>query len=136
MTDWTDEYKAAMRAFVEKHGKKVLVVDKDYDWQDDDETNVYGWQDFDSYEHVRPATEKWRGDGCHWVVPEGARLYERTYNQFAGTFVDNENEVGINVAGCRCACGKYTDVILRYTGTLAEVMREITGAPARVEVIL
>ena len=136
MTDWTDEYKAAMRSFMEKHGMKVVVEERFYDWAEDDDVSPYGWGDHEAYSHVRPAEGKYPGEGCHWIVPEGAKLYERTYSQFAGTFVDNENEVGINVAGCRCACGKYTDVILRYTGTLAEVMREITGAPARTEVVL
>jgi len=135
MTDWTEEYKARMRAFMEKKGKKVRT-DKRYDWQEDDDVSTYGWQDHEAVRHTVPADDEYGGDGCHWVVPEGAVLYERTYSQFTDTFHDDENEVGINVKGCRCACGRYDAVILRYTGTLAEVMQEITGAPARVEVEL
>jgi hypothetical protein len=135
MSDWTDEYKARMRAFMETHGKKVDIARR-YDDDEEDATSVYGWGDSDALRHVRSAEGKYPGGGCHWVVPEGAVLYERTYSQFLDTMQDNEDQVGINVKGCRCACGRYQDVILRYTGTLAEVMREITGAPARAEVEL
>jgi hypothetical protein len=136
MSEWNDEYKARMREFMEKHGTKVDVIDKCYSWEENDQANIYGWADFDSLEHFRSAEGKYPGDGCHWVVPEGSKLYERTYNQFQDTFIGIKEEVGINVAGCHCACGKYQDVILRYRGTLADVMQEITGTPKRAEVIL
>lgn len=136
MADWTEEYKAAMRAFMERKGEKIRVESLGYSWEEPDEVSVYGWSDWEARRHTYPAGDPWKGDGCHWVVPEGARLYERTYNQFQDTFTDNKDEVGINVAGCRCACGKYQDVILRYTGTLAEVMQEITGVPNHAEVTL
>lgn len=128
MTDWTYEYKIRMRAFMETHGKKVRT-DKRYDWQEDDDVSTYGWQDHEAVRHTVPADGEYGGDGCHWIVPKGAVLYERTYSQFTDTMSDNDDEVGINVKGCRCACGRYDEVILRYTGTLAEVMQEITGAP-------
>lgn len=136
MSDWTDEYRARMREFMEKNGVKVEVQEKRYDWQDYDEVSPYGWSDHAAARHVRPTDGGWPGEGCHWIVPEGARLYERIYGQFQDTYTDNKHEVGINVTGCRCACGRYEDVILRYTGTLADVMQQITGAPARAEVIL
>lgn len=136
MTDWTDEYKRLMREFMERRGSKVNAAEKRYDWQEDDSVSTYGWTDYDAFNHVYPAEWKRPGDGCRWIVPEGAVLYERTYSLFTDTFHDNENEVGINVKGCRCACGKYEDVILRFTGSLADVMLELTGAPRQAEVTL
>jgi hypothetical protein len=136
MTDWTDEYKRKMRAFMEEKGVPVAVEKRGYDWEKDDDVSPYGWTDYDALRHCKGVDSGYQGDGCAWVVPEGARLYERTYNQFDGTFTDNKNQVGINVAGCRCACGKYTDTFLRFDGTLDEVIRQITGAPGRAEIIL
>lgn len=135
MSDWTIEYKARMRAFMERHGAKV-AISRPWDLDERHEVSVYGWRDAQASDHVRSAEGRWPGDGCRWVVPEGAVLYERTYSQFTDTMHDNEDEVGINVRGCRCVCGRYEDVILRYSGSLAEVMREITGEPARPEVEL
>jgi hypothetical protein len=133
--DWTIEYKMKVRVFMAEHGEPVAVEEKRYEWEQDDEVSTYGWVDYDAKRHCKPV-EKWDGDGCQWVVPQGARLYERTYSMFMDTFSDNKDQVGINVTGCRCVCGKYTDTILRYEGGLADIMRAITGAPARAEVVL
>ena len=129
MTEWSAEYKKKMRAFMAEKGQKIAIEPKRYEWEQDDEVSTYGWVDYDAQRHVRE-------QGCSWVVPAGARLYERTYSQFTDTFNDNEDQVGINVTGCRCACGEYEDVILRYSGGLADVMRFITGAPARADIEL
>lgn len=130
MTEWTAEYKKKMRAFMASKGQKVDVQEKRWEWEQDDEANVYGWVDYDAQAHVK------EDPGCSWIVPAGAKLYERTYSQFTDTFHDNDDEVGINIRGCHCACGKYTDVILRYRGSLAEVVRELTGTPGRAEIEL
>lgn len=136
MTDWTVEYKARVRQFIAEKGSKI-DPDRRYDWEADDEVSTYGWVDYVAVEHTRAATGSHPGEGCRWIVPEGARLYERTYSQFAGTFNDNENEVGVNVRGCRCACGRYDDVILRWTGSLADMLHAILGMPdLHAEVIL
>lgn len=131
---WTDDYKALMRDFMARKGKAVDLSPKKYDWEEDDEADFYGWTDWNADQHIRPYDKD--TEPCGWVVPEGAVLYERTYAQFTDTFHSAEQEVGINVKGCHCRCGKYTDVILRYTGSLGEVMREITGTPTRAEVTL
>lgn len=126
---WTEEYRAAVRKFIAEKGSKVQVAEKRYDWQEDDEVSTYGWSDYEAYKHTRSAEGKYPGDGCHWIVPEGARLYERSYSQFTDTFHSNEDEVGVNVKGCRCACGKYEDVILRWTGSLTDILHSILGMP-------
>lgn len=129
MTDWNDEYKAKVREFIAKNGSRVNVVGRYYDWEDDDEVSTYGWTDWEANKHVIK--------NCYWIVPEGAILYERSYSQFTDTFHDNENEVGVNVRGCFCACGKYENVILRWTGSLTEMLHFILGMPdIRNEVIL
>lgn len=128
MPDWTDEYRAKVREFMAKNGQKVEVQPKRYGWQGDDETSTYGWTDYEAQEHIRK--------GCHWIVPGGATLYERTYSQFDGTDVDNLQEVGVNVRGCECACGKYQKVILRWTGSVTTMLHSILGIPSRVEVEL
>lgn len=129
---WTEEYKAAMRDFLARMGKPVLL-DNGFDG-DIDEACLYGWTDRIAREHVHPyASDQ---PGCAWVVPPGAVLYERSYTQFLDTLHGVTDEVGVNVSGCRCRCGAYSDVILRYSGSLAQVMQEITDAPSRPEVTL
>jgi len=127
-TDWTDEYRAKVRAFMAEHGTKVEVRPREYDWQDDDEVSTYGWGDHAAYTHIHPSGKD-PEPGCRWIVPPGARLYERSYSQFNGTFADNADEVGVNVRGCRCACGRYEDVILRWTGSVADMLHAILGMP-------
>ena len=130
MTDWTVEYKAKVRSFIATKGVPV-EFDKRYAWQEDDEVSIYGWQDFDAASHCREY-----GDGCHWIVPEGAELSERTYRQFEDTDAGNRQEMGVNVKGCRCACGRYTDVTLRWIGSVAEMLREVLGPPTTPTVTL
>lgn len=118
---WTDEYRAKVREFIEAKGKKVQVEEKRYEWQLDDEANVYGWTDYQAQEHIR--------SGCRWIVPEGALMYERTYSQFQDTFTENSEDHGVNVRGARCACGEYTDVILRWDGSVTDMLHTILGLP-------
>lgn len=128
MPDWTDEYRAKVRAFIAAHGQKVEIAEKRFDWQDDDDVSTYGWIDHEAAGHIH--------EGCRWIVAEGASLYERTYSQFDGTDADNINEVGVNVRGCECACGMYQKVILRWTGSVTEMLHSILGIPTRIEVEL
>lgn len=121
MTDWTVEYKRKMRDFMQRRGTKV-------EFEPDGYVSIYGWSDWQAHSHIRK--------GCSWIVPEGAVMTEESYSQFVDTFSDNEYQVGINVSGCRCKCGEYKNVTLRFDGTIADVMLEITGAPARAAVIL
>lgn len=129
--DWETEFRAKLRKFMEDEGEPVLFVPKHYEWQEDDQVSTYGWHDWDAVWHCKPGRSHPESAGCHWIVPEGAVAYEREYSQFTDTFHDNEDEVGINVRPAHCACGKYTDVTLRYVGSLAEVIRELTGTPKR-----
>lgn len=128
------EYKAKLREFVQEKGRAVQFVEQRYSWSEPDDVSTYGWTDYDAEKHIHPWDAK--DERCSWVVPEGATLTERTYSQFTDTFHSNENEVGINVAGCHCACGKYTDMTLRYVGSLTEVLHSLLGIPTRTEIVL
>lgn len=130
MTDWSDEYRARVRDFMARHGNPVQFRPRQYDWEADDEVSTYGWHDLEAMDHAG-GTVRRRGT-CHWVVPEGARLSERSYTMFAGTFVDADHEMGVNVTGARCACGRYPNVTLRWVGSVAEMLHDLLGLPNQV----
>lgn len=137
MSDWNAEYKAKVREFMATHGAPVEFVPRRFEWQSDDEVSIYHWDDFTKAKHATPVSKYNPKGGCHWVVPEGAVLYERTYRQFDGTFTSDKDEHGVNVRGVHCACGRYTDVTLRWVGSVGEMLRAILDLPdARVEVTL
>ena len=110
-----DEIKAGIRQLIAKKGQKV-VFDERYSYR---AVSCYGWTVYDAWEHFL--------DGCSWVIPQGIVVTEETYSMFAGTFTGNDDEVGLNAPGCRCKCGKYTDVTLRVTCSLGEAIRELIG---------
>ena len=120
---WEVEYKAKLRAFMEVNAYPIQF-NKRWDSDPEDEVSVYGWTDWDAVWHIRD-------DDCSWIIPEGAELYERTYSQFQDTFTDNENEVGVNVLGCHCACGQYKDIGLRYAGSLSNVLNGLLTMKGR-----
>lgn len=123
---WKDEYRELIRDFMARKGKP-MHVDRDNEYE---RVSVYSWQhrDWRINDHVREFNAKRNtGDGCRWVVPEGATLEEHTYSMFAGTFTSNNEEHGCEVYPVHCACGKYTDITLRWTGTVAEMLHDILG---------
>jgi hypothetical protein len=122
------EYKAKLREFMESKGRPV-EFEPLRSYETTPRPSIYGWSDYTAGNHIHP----WEKDkqGCSWVVPEGAELVEETYSQFQDTDADNLQEVGINVSPCHCACGEYTDVTLRFTGSLTEVLHSILGLPTQ-----
>ena len=54
-------------------------------------------------------------------------LREVTYSMFTDTFSGNDDEVGVECSPVHCACGKYTDVTLRWVGSLGDLMHAIFG---------
>jgi hypothetical protein len=118
-----------IREFLARSAKKVKVTG----WVDGEPwrwaaVSVYGWQDWDASEHMRPYDKD--VEPCRWIIAPGAEVHEVTYSQFADTFTGNEDEVGLNVYPASCACGKYTDVMLRWTGSLTTLMSAVFGVPA------
>jgi hypothetical protein len=120
MSSFDEDLKAKMREYLAKEGRKVQFTDS---WGDGTpRVSHYGWTDYDAWDHVLG-----RGDGCHWVIPEHAVVKEETYSQFAGTFTGADEEVGLNVAGVSCACGRYTDVTIRVTSSLGDAIQALLG---------
>lgn len=125
---WKDEYRALIRDFMARNGS-AMDVNRESEYQFD-RVSVYGWshRDWRIYEHTAQFDSKYNiGDGCNWVVPEGATLEEHTYSMFAGTFTSNTEEHGCEVYPVHCACGKYEDITLRWTGTVTEMLHDILG---------
>lgn len=124
---WKDEYRELVRDFMARKGR-AMNVNRNATW-DGDRVSSYGWGDMErSYEHVAPFNPKYnQGEGCHWIVPEGAILEEHTYSMFAGTFTENTDEHGCEVYPVHCACGRYEDITLRWTGSLTEMLHDILG---------
>ena len=119
----SDEIKAGMRQWLQDSGEKVQFEER---WGRQVPA-VYGWQDSDAHYHIHPNPRVDKQEPCRWVIPEGAVVVEETYSQFVGTYATNQQEVGLNVAGVSCACGKYTDVTLRIVATLGEAIQALLG---------
>lgn len=113
-----DHVKQLVRRLVQEKGTPVAFEDHGYSWGPT--VSTYNWMDIDAREHVA------NGD-CTWTIEEGARLREETYSVFEGTLTDNRDEIGVNVFPARCTCGNYTDMTLRYLGSLGDVLRFVLG---------
>lgn len=114
-----NQIKVGMRKYLAESGKP-MKFDEPH-WEGGPPVvSRYGWGDYNAQDHILK-------DKCRWVVPEGVVVKEETYIQFDGTFTGDKNEVGLNAAGCRCECGKYTDVTLRVTDSLGNAIQAILG---------
>lgn len=89
---------------------------------------LYGWHDRKAQYHCKPV-EQWNGDGCHWVMPDGTPdIREYMYSMFGDTSRGNDDEVGIELNGVSCACGKYTGQTLRIEGSIGDLLDRILNA--------
>lgn len=119
---YTKELRNKIRAYVAENGRPFDKIGLPYGWSHyAAERHIYG-QHYQNEE----------GEGCEWVVPEGVTLTEETYSMFAGTEASNDQEVGINVTGAHCKCGKFTDVTLRCSSPLSEILAFVLGVPEAV----
>ena len=116
--EMSEEYKAALRDLMRRKGRPIRRRSEPQ-WPEF-HVSTYGWLDYAALVHAGY-------EGCGWLVEPGAVLVEQAYSQFTDTDHDNESEVGINVGPVRCTCGKYTDVTLRYVGSLGEILRDLLG---------
>lgn len=119
MSEWRDEYKPKVRKFMEEEGRPVLWDDH-YGDGEDRYPSMYGWVDYTMARHVEV-------EGCAWMVTPGCRMVEETFSQFDGTGNPNAREVGVNVSGAECLCGKYKDVTLRWDGSVSDMLTAILG---------
>jgi hypothetical protein len=124
----TDEQKVKMREFLQEQGRPVQFTGERDGYQP---VSTYGWHDHEAWEHTIPPRKSYgaisRGDGCAWVVEPGVVLHEVVYSMFTDTFSGNDDEVGVECSPVHCACGKYTDVTLRWVGSLGDLMHAIFG---------
>jgi hypothetical protein len=86
----------------------------------------FSWQDFNATRHIESSE-------CRWEVPKGAVLHEVTYTTFGDTYNDDIT-VGINAnstpeADIHCTCGQYTDMTLRWNGTMKDALWSLLGFP-------
>lgn len=121
-----EDYKEALRAFIERSATPV-VMDKHYASSIWDSYSVYGWEDREIAKHAKEC------GGI--VVPQGVTVREVMYSQFTDTFADNSEAVGINAWGgekdepatIHCVCGKYTGMMIRWTGSFYEAIQGVLG---------
>lgn len=107
---WKDEYKAAAGRFVLRHGTPRAMEDDHY--------LVYGWM-----------ADDWREMRQHLESHDPASITmgafrDVEWSQFENTFTDNNEHHGVEIT-VTCACGKYTDRVVRYEGTLGEILQGI-----------
>lgn len=120
MTDFGKLKDTVISSLVE-HGVPVQISEREkLKWPDSPDlwVSVYGWQNFDAQKHLRT---------CQVVIPDDVELTEVTYSEFLDTFLGNRDEVGINAyseigTGIHCACNAHTNLYLRYSGTLGEII--------------
>lgn len=126
LKEWQKE---KMRGFLALKGSPVQFDSPGYHGAQ--AVSTYGWFHAEAIEHTLKPTKSfgnhYYGDGCLWVVPPGVVLREVTYSLFTDTFSDNKDEVGVECSPVSCACGKYTDMTLRWTGSLGDLMFAIFG---------
>jgi hypothetical protein len=125
----TQDQKDKMRGFLALKGSAVKFDSPGYHGAQ--AVSTYGWFDAECIEHMTKPTKSFGnrtyGEGCTWVVPSGVVLREVTYSMFTDTFSGNKDEVGVECSPVSCACGKYTDMTLRWVGSLGDLMFAIFG---------
>lgn len=89
--------------------------------------DIYGWVDYRAERHIRDYVTGENGeitlvDSCAWVLSPDADIDEATISRFEDTFSENSTEYVINASPASCACGKYTDQVLRYEGDVSSFL--------------
>lgn len=124
-------YKDALRGLLQSKGKPVQFTDPAR-WRKPDvpETSAYGdWFDYEATIHASTPADNYGGEGCWWEIAPGAEVTEETYTEWGGTFGTDDHTIGINVTPVSCACGKYTNMTLRYEKPLSVTLLELLGEP-------
>ena len=121
-----EDYKEALRAFIERSATPV-VIDKHCTTEIWDSYSIYGWQNRDIESHAKE---------CGGIVaPKGIQIREVMISQVEDYFADNSETVGINAWGgekdsataIHCVCGKYSGMMIRWTGSLYDAMQGVLG---------
>lgn len=132
--DWRIGYRRAVGNFLTEKG--VFVDERYYprnDWlldepdpgDYDEHGAMYGWEDYGHHlgsTYMTPPTPP-----CRAVEIDPTTIRERSLSQFVDTFTDNREEVGVEVRAT-CACGKYENKWLRWTGSVGEILPALLEA--------
>lgn len=140
------EFRAGIRRFLTERGTPVRYAESWSDerldmrenmshtpgretprWMTDYGVSTYGWSDRDAHDHCRPVDKYNRKGGCSWEIPEGTQVTEVSLSQFNGTGCGNTYDEGLHAFPVNCACGKYTDVVLRWEGSISDILMTLFG---------
>lgn len=106
--------RAAMIALLKNRGCPVRLDESPYGYEL--RPSYYGWRDWDAEDHGRT---------CEWIIPDDTALHERIYDTFGDTNHGTVTEHGVDVDGISCTCGKYSNVRLRYDGSMGQILRDL-----------
>jgi len=89
--------------------------------------DIYGWVDYYAQKHIQDYVVNDEGKttlvaSCSWVLSPDAEIDEATISLFEDTFSENSTEYVLNAFPASCACGKYTNRVLRYEGDLSSFL--------------
>ena len=102
MNDWVEGYRKALREFVILHGKLVL------------RTSYYGT----SYDYHLTECEVDRGVSKF-------KVREEVLHEFADTYSPSLETQAVILEGVYCACGEVRNGMMRWDGTVGEIMNKI-----------
>lgn len=111
---WKDEYQRAAARFVLRHGTPRDMRDDHY--------LVYGWM-ADDWREVREHIESHDPNAITLGDFKDVEWFE-----FENTFTDSKERHGVEIT-VTCACGKITDRVVRYEGSLGEILMGILNEP-------
>lgn len=107
---WKDEYKRAAGLFVLKHGSWRSMRDDHY--------LVYGWL-ADDWERMARHLETHALDEITL-----SDFTDVEWSEFESTFTDNSEHHGVEIT-VTCSCGQIRDRVIRYEGSLGEILQGI-----------
>lgn len=122
-----DEMYTAIARVVGNEGSPVSPTASVWGWKDNDATShINGWEHWDSQLHKRVKNDK-----CQWVISENKELNVTETTVFESHDSLNGFEtIMVEVGPYHCECGKYSDVTLRYEGTIGSFLPRLFEDPS------
>lgn len=90
--------------------------------------SFYGWVDYTALEHVMgdidtlPLAQQ---ECSYKIADDQITITENAISQFDGTFTDAKSKVGVEMSPVSCSCGEYPSMVIRYEGTLGDLLHQI-----------
>lgn len=107
----TPGYLEVVKVFLERNGSPVALDGNGL-------VNFYGWTNYAARHHTA-TTETCGG----WALHPDALVEERDFDQFDDTLSPAITETGVQASPASCWCGMYTNVTLRWTGSMRDLLR-------------